>query len=543
MKMWFEKKWFERVLEIIPGFMAWSFLISPFILAFLAPAFLSLFLLFYGLYWLAKSLNISRHLVSGFLRLRRDMKINWLEMCKKTTNIKKLQDFLSEKYTKDRKKATYQELLAIENLCGKQKLVKNWQDIYHVILFAVSNEGIDIVEPSIQSVLNLNYPMDKVILVFAAEDRFEDGFKSYVKKLEKKYASKFKDFRSYYHKVAPGEVIGKGPNITFAGKEFWKDYKNKGIKPENILLTNLDADHIMHPEYCGKLTYLYVTDPNRDRKSYQPVPLLFNNIWDAPAMNRVAAASSSFWQIIESMRPYKLRTFAAHTQSLAMLLVTDFWSVKTIVEDGHQYYRTYFALNGDHHMVPLTLPVYQDAVLGEGFWDAMWNQYRQKRRWSWGVSDFPYIVINSIRHKEIPLFERFIQIFRHFAGLFSWSTSSFFLALAWIPLALNRDFQDMVLAHNIMAYTSGMLRIAWVGIFANIWISLILLPKRPRHYSPLRNILMFTQWIFAPVYAILLSATPALESQTRLMLGKKLDVFWITPKIRKNTPEYHPEKN
>lgn len=542
LEVWYEKKWFERFLEIIPGLSAWLFLLSPLVLAFVAPAFLSLFLLFYGLYWLVKSLNISRHMINGFIRMRRDMKIDWLKMCHLTKSISALQDHLLRKYQKDKKNATYQELLAIENLEGKQKSIKNWEDIYHVILFAVSNEAYEIVEPSLKSVLDLNYPSKKIIVVFAAEDRYDDGFKKYVGKLKQKYASNFADFRYYYHKVTEGEVVGKGPNISYAAKSFWKDYKNKGIKPENVLVTNLDADHILHKEYCAKLTYLFVTDPNRDRKSYQPVPILFNSIWDAPAMNRVAAASSSFWQIVESMRPYKLRTFAAHTQSLETLLVTDFWSIKTVVEDGHQYWRTYFAFNGDCHMVPLQLPVYQDAVLGVNFWHATRNQYMQKRRWAWGISDVPFVVINSLRHKEIPALERFIQTFRLIAGNFSWSTSSFFLASAWIPLTMNKQFQDMVLAHNIMAYTSGMLRFAWVGIFANIWISLAMLPKKPRHYGPFKDIMMLTQWIFSPIYAILLSALPALESQTRLMLGKKLDVFWITPKMRKTAPEYRAER-
>jgi hypothetical protein len=242
------------------------------------------------------------------------------------------------------------------------------------------------------------------------------------------------------------------------------------------------------------------------------------------------------------MRAYRLRTFAAHSQTLKMLLLTDFWSVKTIVEDGHQYWRTYFALNGDHYMVPLLLPVYQDAVIGENQWLSLKNQYMQKRRWAWGVSDFQYIVINSIKHKEIPLLERLLQIWRHFSGIFSWSTSSFILAFAWIPLRLNTVFQDTVLAQNIMIYTSQMLRLAWVGLFANVWISFILLPKKPKNYGFFRNILMITQWFFAPLAAIFLNSLPALESQTRLMLGKKLDVFWITPKFRTNQPDYKGEK-
>jgi hypothetical protein len=42
---------------------------------------------------------------------------------------------------------------------------------------------------------------------------------------------------------------------------------------------------------------------------------------------------------------------------------------------------------------------------------------------------------------------------------------------------------------------------------------------------------MVTQWLIAPFISIITSAVPALEAQTRLMIGKKLE-FWITPKKR-----------
>lgn len=541
MKNWYQKKWFQRSLEILPGFFAWVFILSPIPLAIFAPAILAFFLLFYAFYWLVKSLNISRHLITGFLHLRRNMKFDWLEMVKRTENIKELQKYLERRHKNKPTVQNNREMLDIQNLCGKQNKILKWEEITHLALVAVSKERLDILEPTIKAISEANYPNDKIIIVFAAEANFQDTFKKDIKVLERKYAKKFKEFRWYYHHEKVGEVRpGKGPNMTSAMRLFCEEFRGK-IEPEKTIVTNLDADHIVHSEYFGRLTYLYATDPNRDRKTYQPVPLLFNNIWDVPALNRVTAASSSFWQIVEAMRSYRLRTFAAHSQTLKMLLVTDFWSVKTIVEDGHQYWRTYFAYNGDHHMVPLLLPVYQDAVLGETQWLSFKNQYLQKRRWAWGVTDFPYIIIKSIEHKEIPLFERLIQIWRHISGTLSWSTSSFILALGWIPLSLNHGFQDTVLAHNIMSYTSQMLRVAWVGIFANIWISLILLPERPKKYGAWRNILMFTQWIFSPITAIFLSAMPALESQTRLMLGKKLE-FWITPKFRENQPSYRKER-
>jgi hypothetical protein len=376
------------------------------------------------------------------------------------------------------------------------------------------------------------------MLVLAAEDRCKSTFLPDYKVLKKKFGGKFASLDFYLHKVAEGEVIGKGANITSAGKLFWEDYKDKGLKPENVLLTNLDADHIIHEEYLARLSYLYAIDPNRHNKSYQPIPLLFNNIWDVPALNRIGAVSSSFWMLVESMRTYRLRTFAAHTQSLKMLLATDFWAVNTVVEDGHQFWRSYFTLNGDHQMVAVYLPVYQDAVMGESLWASTKNHYLQKRRWAWGVTDFPYVVRQCLKHSEISVFERCLQVFRQFSSHFSWATSSVVLAVAWIPLLFNRGFQDQVIAHNISSYSSQFLQLAWVGIIANVWISLALFPPKPKKYGFTRTLGMFAQWVLSPPYAVLLSSLPAIESQTRLMFGQKLEVFWITPKARLHRPVY-----
>lgn len=534
MKLWVDSRGFQRFLEITPGVLIWCLLLMPIVLAPVAPVFVAIFILAYSLFWFCKVLNISRHLVFGYLRIRWAVRTDWLSLCKKTGNLPGLEDYWEERFRKRRNRYNREAMLTVQNLEGRADKIKNWKDITHVVLMAVYMEGPEIVESSVQALLDAKYPTGKMILVVAGESRKKENILAVVKMIENKYARKFMDFKWYLHYEKEGEVRGKGANITSAGKQFWAEFKKTGINPKDVLVTNLDADHVVHPQYFARLTYLYVTDPNRDHNSFQPVPLLFNNIWDAPAPNRVAAVGSSFWQIIESMRPYRMRTFAAHAQSLATLLTTDFWATHTIVEDGHQYWRTYFALNGEHTMIPLSVPIYQDAVMGRNIFESIKFQYLQIRRWAWGVSDFPFVVKNSIKHKEIPKFERFLQTARQFAGSFTWATASFLIAGAWIPLYLNKSFQESVIAHNVTTYSSLILQLALVGMATNVWIFLFLLPKRPKRYGAGRHVAMILQWILAPVIAIPLSALPALDSATRLMIGKYPFEFWTTPKLRKD---------
>ena len=132
-------------------------------------------------------------------------------------------------------------------------------------------------------------------------------------------------------------------------------------------MTSQDSDNKPDKKYFSYLTYKWITTPDRQQASFQPVCVFNNNIWDVPAPMRVVAASNSFWNIISSMRPRTLRNFASHSQGLWALEQMDYWSRRTIVEDGHQYWRSYFFFDGHYRVVPLHLAIGQDAVLSRGY--------------------------------------------------------------------------------------------------------------------------------------------------------------------------------
>jgi len=135
---------------------------------------------------------------------------------------------------------------------------------------------------------------------------------------------------------------------------------------------------------------------------------------------------------------------------------------------------------------------------------------------------------------KLTFMERIIHPFRTFEGHVSWATSSLIIALGvWWPLLLNPDFRMTVLAFNLPYLARVLLSITWLGVIISAIISYRLLPPRPKQYSKYKNIEMVAQWILVPISGIFFGSIPALDAESRLMLGKYLG-FAVTEKVRKS---------
>ncbi len=549
-----DSRGFYRLFEIIPGALTWTVLIGSVVLSAFLPMWAAYFIIAFDLMWLLKSFRMSTSLVRGYNRLHRARKIDWQARVEQLADIDASLVKAQESYRRSRKPNIIHHLLPtkrsrdlINNYRAKRQNVLDLQrfttqaatllkprDIYHATILAVYNESIETLRPSIEALLESNYDAKKIILVIAYEARGGEQTAENVSLLEKQYAKRFGGFLAVCHPAdIPGEVGGKGGNITFAGRRLLEYVDERQISRQHVVVTTLDSDNRASSEYFNYLTYLYATEPNRKQKSFQPIPMFFNNIWDVPAPVRIIATGNSFWLIIETVRPHRLRNFASHAQGLETLVDTDFWSTKTIVEDGHQFWRTYFTYNGDHQVVPVFSPIYQDAVLSQTYWRTFKNQYIQLRRWAWGVSDFPFVVKNLTKNDQISFSEKFVQIFRLLESHFTWATAPLILTFAaWLPLFINPNFKNMVLVHQLPIVASRLMTFATLGIFVTIWISMISLPPRPARVKRHRSIFMLLQWILMPVTAIIFGSFAAIDAQTRLMFGKYLE-FRVTEKAVK----------
>ncbi len=514
-----DKTFQYRFFEILPGFLSWTALITPFFLAFFYIRLTAWLMIAYLLLWFVKAIALNVRALQGWNLFEQHVKIDWEVL---------IQD-LKERSGSSKFPKWHQNNIAriTETPNGIDP-----DQVIHAIIIATWNEAREILQPTLENVKNAVGDPKKMIVLLAYEDRGGPAVDKQAQELMKEYEGVFLESRAVKHIDAPGEVIGKGPNISYAGRELERIIKKRGIDPLHVLVTTLDADNRPHEKYFSGLKYVYCVSHDPKYLSFQPIPMFTNNIWDAPAPMRVIATGNSYWMLIQGLRQHMLRNFSAHAQPLAALIETDFWSTRSIVEDGHQFWRSYFAFDGKHEVIPIFLPIYQDAVMAKGYRRTLKAQFIQLRRWAWGASDIAYVAKYGFFTKtKAPKVDVTFKFLRLVEGHFSWATAPLILAFgAIIPWIFH---QSDFLANQLPQIASRIQTIAMVGILVTLYLSFKILPPKPERYKRRRTIMMMLQWVLLPITTIVYSSFAAINSQTRLMFGWYLYKFDLTEKAVK----------
>ena len=520
-----------RLFEMLPAFLSYGSFVLLIVLSLLSPILAAIYILIIIVTLLVKAFGIAFHMILGNRRLEAAQKVDWS---------KRLADLELPKASYHNLRRHYSDEFGAQAHVDNLRLISadptsfpKPSQLYNAVIIATYNESYEILSTTLESIVKTTYDKRRIILTIAYEERGGDDIKANVQRLKKEFGHKFYAFHMVEHaKDIPDEVIGKGGNITNAGRFLRTWLKEEGIAYKDVIVTTLDSDNRPHPTYFDYVTYEYIVHEDRKHLSYQPVSLFLNNIWDVPAPMRVVATGNSFWNIISSMRPHTLRNFASHSQPMDALEEMDFWSTRTIVEDGHQYWRSYFYFNGNYSVTPIYVPIYQDAVLSSTYVKTLKAQFIQLRRWAYGATDVAYVASRIFsRERNVPLAGGLARLVRLIDGHVTLACVSILVAVGgWVPLLLNNEAARSIPAHQLPDAISFIQTIAMIGIVVTVFLSFKMLPPRPERYKRHRTVGMLAQWVLMPVTAIVYSSASALYSQGRLFLGRYLDKFDVTEK-------------
>lgn len=485
-----------RLLEILPGALSWGTLLFTIIFSFILPRFTAYFIIAFDTYWLLKTIYLSIHLRYNWKRVRHNLSLDWQEMLSKL----------------------------------------KYEHVWHAVMLPFYTEDLAVVEGGIKALLETKYDKKRFIIVLAGEEKGGEKDKQTIEYIKTKYANKFGHFIATIHPAGvPGEMAGKGSNIAYAAEEMRKLVLDPNHIPyEDVLVSAFDIDTVAYKDYFNCITWHFLTAENPHRTSYQPVPFYNNNIWHAPAFSRVAAGSSTFWQMMQQERPEKLATFSSHSLSFKSLYEIGYWQKNMVSEDSRIFWNLFLAHDGNYTVTPVSYPVSMDANLAPTTLQTSINIYKQHRRWSWGVENIPYMLMGFIKNKKIPLWTKIRMSIVQIEGFWSLATNPIMIfMLGWLPVIVGGpQFNQTVLSHSLPMFTRNIMLVAMTGLILSAMIFISFLPEKPKDVPNKSKFFMLIQWLLIPFTITLFSAVPGLDSQTRLMFGRYMG-FWVTPKHRK----------
>ncbi len=486
-----------RFLEIIPGFLLCITFVLALLLSFFKPLWVIYFIILFDLLWLYRVVYFVIFLLYGWRKFMGALRIDWF-------------DRLTSHH-------------------------KDWKQMYHLLFLPMYKEGEDIVDQTLKSIVDSNYPMDRFIVVLAGEERAQESFEPIAVAMKKKYGKTFFKFITTLHPDnVPGEMKSKGANINYAGKQVQTIIDTLNIPYERIIVSTFDIDTNPHPDYFAALTDAYLSHPNPTRASYQPVVLYNNNIWESSAPMRLAAFGTTFWLLSELARPDRLFTFSSHSMSFRALVDVGFWQNDIVSEDSRIFLQCFLHYHGDYSVTPIYVPVNMDTVQARTQWISLVNLYKQQRRWAWGVEHFPFMLTAFAKDPLIPRWKKLKYSWIQAEGMYTWATAPILIfILGRLPLYFAQgEVSRTVLAQNAPFILEMLLNFTLIGIIITAILALIALPPRPTTQRAYKMVYMLLQWALLPITLIVLSSIPAIDAQIRLMLGRYLG-FWVTEKTRK----------
>ncbi len=487
---------FYRLLEILPGATSWLSLIAMVLASIYAPFFAAYFIIAFAVFWVLKTAFLSYHLRHNWRRLKHHMTVDWHAM--------------------------------IERF--------EYGHLYQLVILPFYQESVEVIDASLKSLSESHYDKKAIIVVLAREEKAGESAKAITDAMQEKYGSVFGAFHVSVHPGdIEGEIAGKGSNATWAAEDVRRKVLDPhGIRYNHTLVSIFDIDTVVYPDYFNCLVWHFMTAPRPLKSSFQPVPVFNNNMWDASALARVVAMSSTFWEMVQQERPERMATFSSHSVSFQALYEIGYWQTNMVSEDSRIYWNLLLANNGEYDVIPLSYPVSMDANTAPTFFGTIKNIYKQHRRWTYGVENFVYIMYHFTKNKSIPKGRRIRIALQQAEGYWSMVTNPIMLIiLGWAPIFFGgRVFHETVLSYNLPIVVRDLLILAMFGLVISSMISLTLIPKRPQGKNRFLYVVMALQWILVPITMVIFSAIPGLDAQTRLMLGKYMG-FWATPKHRK----------
>jgi hypothetical protein len=482
----------RRILEIVPGFVSWNLILFLIWGGYFFPVITAYFILAFDVFWVWKGFSLTVAAFISHLRIKAAERLDWM---------REVRGF------------------------------GDWNRVKHIVMIMVANEPAAIYTRTLAALCLQTFPLKNIAVVMATEERYPEG-KIQAENLRASLGGKFGEYIITVHPAnIPGEVRGKSSNEAWAARKAKKTLVDeKGWDINFITITSNDADAVLHPQYFAYLTFKFLDDPSRYQKFWQPAIVFYNNIWKIPAITRVINTFSNVWQIGLLVRRDRLINFSNYSASLLMVDKIGYWDPDVIPEDYRIFFKAFFKLDGNVEVEPIFLPSSADAAQSTSTWKTILNEYEQKKRWAWGVSDLPLFIEMYLNQPKVSFLNKTLRVLRVVQDHLLWPVNWFIITVGVsVVTIINPVFKRTSLGFMLPRISSGILTITLLFLAVLLVIESRHRPPRPKDVPKWRVILAPFEFILMPISGFFFNALPGLDAHTRLMLGKYIE-YRVTEK-------------
>ena len=494
----------QRLLEILPGALTWLVLLVPLLTAFAIrlndPSqlwILGVGAILLDLYWLARTAYTVNCVRRSLKELQATQQRDWRAVCR--------------------------------DLEGRMEVGSpRPSEVVHCALIPTYTERYEVLHATVDALARQNYPKGLRVCAIITRESDVGGIEN-VERLQAEFADSFRAFIHIRDPLVPGIVVGKSAAMAYGGPVLKRACDDMGLDPAKTIVTDLDSDFRLHPQYFAYVTSQFCRLQERGTAIWQPIPIFLNNLWRVPTAIRVMATAATQWQMFLHQNPHRLVMFSSYSMPLKLLHEVGYWDSDVIPEDSRFFWKCFFKYGAKLHVLPAFLPVYGDAPKTRSYTTTHLSQYNQIKRWAWGATDVPYVTMRMLQHSEIPRRLRArrysILIFNHL----TWASLPLLLFFGGaLPAFIDLDYSLSNAATLIGIATSVILTVTLLNTIRLIQVDRKLCPK-PSSWRWWRRRWADLQLFLYPVVGLALSVIPALEAQTRLMFGAYLE-YRVTEK-------------
>ncbi len=507
----------ERVLDGIPGFLAWLALLLSIASAVAFPRTLMFVAAIVALY------SAIRFLLAGIANGRGIEKIAEWEQ------IDWHQKYLDE----------------------HDNTMPLWDDIHHVVIIPNYQEPLEILQRTLDR-LAIQYNASQSISIILAMEGGEPESNQKAEYLVGKYKNAFANI---YYTVHPRGLVGemqcKSANQSWAARWYINTIiRKQNLSLENIIVTTMDADTRWHTRHFEALTYHFITNPDRHKTFWQAPIRYHGNIWQVnPLMRIINTYATAFELAYLTFSWWTAMPMSSYSLSMKLLEKSGNWDTDVIADEWHMMIKAYFAQDGGVQLDAIYLPFLADSTTGNNVLDSIRNRYSQTLRHAWGSKEVGYMIAKLIENPHVISFKSLKLLFRIAHDILLAGAGWIILTVgSQLPVLFHPNIAPIQLdeflasPNKISFVVEGFLTSdpAWL-LLAISSITMILLvvvfqyqdyKVRPKRIAPMTIKEGFLEVLSIPfmlLLTLLVVAMPTLVAQTRLLLGIPLQ-FIVTDK-------------